>query len=289
MFYGVDSHHPNLLRQIEATLVTLTEKHQNITTKILINGTFDDELGLHLFNQSKRPPAGIVSLYENSVLSDLEECAPFLLSADSPRLPRLLERSDGVPMFSILQSPLTIHGLQRHFSAFLQVRTPSDGRCFPLAFSDTTCSEDILQNLNENQRNAFCAGFAAWHLVNREGKLTTINGTCFDAASYAPPALGDANAINITDKQFAGLIDSGEADYILRQLFENSPSSVKDHISSVTFHQIRQLLPELNKRELTQEEERYTLIAEAIRLPDFYKALDMLDTVQKLRASSDSK
>ncbi|KAF3996742.1 DUF4123 domain-containing protein [Glaciimonas immobilis] len=281
MNYGVDPHHPDLLGQIEATLAALTEKHPDLITTLLINGTFDDELASEFFMQSKGLRTGVVSLYENSVLSGLEECAPFLLTAEMTRLPRLLARSQGVPMFSLLQSTLTIHALQRHFSAFLQVRTPSDGLCFPLRFSDAMCSQNILRCLNDAQRIKFCSGFTAWHLVNRGGTLTTIEGTCFNATSYTPPIVSADNAIDITDKQYARLIHGGEAAYLLCHFARTVPALVTGAPLSIKYTMITSMLAAMDRRDIMDDTERRDLLSHALRMSDRERAVAMLDAAQQ--------
>ena len=282
IYYGLDPYHPELLSQIEATLTEVSTKHAQLSTFVLIDGTFDDDFGMEMWKKSRSENSEVMSLYDKTVLSELEECAPFLIAMTAMNLPGVLKSCAGKPMLSILQSPLTIHALKRHFAPFLQIRTTSDGMCFSLPFSDTICSEDILYSFDTAQRTAFCSGFAKWHLINHKGTLTTIDGTCFDAASYLPSAVGESNAIDITDKQYAWLIDSGEADYILRELAKQPFALPPDQPPSMLFPRIRTLLLAMDKRDITVDHERHVLVAQSLQLPDYFCALDMLDEAQKL-------
>lgn len=280
MHYGVDPHHPDLSSAIETTLIDYFNKHHDLFVYALVDGTFDDTLGTELWAHSQQSDSGIVSLYEKAPLSQLEECAPFLMPLTRELLPRLLMHGNGKPMLSILQSPLSIGSLQRHFAGFLQIRTASDGLCFPLRFADTVCSQDTLAMFNDAQRTAFCSGFMAWHLINRQGTLTTVAGTCLDAASYTPPALGEANALDITDKQYAWLIDSGEEDYILSDLAERAPELIAQRKSSVLYSMISELLTAMDERRIRNGPERQELAAQALMLPDRQQALALLDAAR---------
>ncbi|MEB0165382.1 DUF4123 domain-containing protein, partial [Glaciimonas sp. CA11.2] len=236
---------------------------------------------IEMWKKSRSENSDVVSLYDKTVLSELEECAPFLIAITAMNLSGVLKNCEGKPMLSIMQSPLTIHALQRHFAPFLQIRTPSDGLCFSLPFSDTICSEDILYSFDAAQRKAFCSGFAKWHLINRKGTLTTIDGTCIDTASYVPSAVGESNAFDITDKQYAWLIDSGEADYILRHFAQNIPAITAQRKPSQLYAMITDLITGLNRREILNDPERRKLIAHALVMPDREQAMALLDEAQK--------
>ncbi|MGS0743140.1 DUF4123 domain-containing protein [Glaciimonas sp. GG7] len=284
MSYAVDPYHPALLRQIDATLASHINKHAALLTYLLIDGTFDDISSRELWEDSQKNQPDIVSLYDTTALAELEECSPFLLIANPERIAQLLQRSAGIPMLSLLQSPLSIHALQRHFAPFLQVRTPSDGLRFPLPFADTLCSEDILQSFDAEQRSAFCSGFTVWHLINREGTLTSITGTCVDAAAYVVGAVGEANAIDITDKQYARLIDCGEADYLQHHFTKTIPELVTQYRPSTLHTMITELLAAMNRRDIDHDAERRKLLIHALRMSDRGQALALLDAAQKYGA-----
>ncbi|MGS0743637.1 DUF4123 domain-containing protein [Glaciimonas sp. GG7] len=281
MYYGVDPHHPDLLKQTQTTLADYASRHDNLFTYLLVDGTFDDDLAADLWKYSQDPATDIVSLYDRTALAELEECAPFLLPISATWCDLLLQRSEGVPMLSFLQSPLTLQSLQRHFAAFLQVRTPSDGmRCW-LRFADTVCSQNILRILDDAQRSAFCSGFTAWHIINREGTLNSIDGSCMDAATYIPSIVFAENAIDITDEQFGLLIESGEADYLLCNLGEKAPAIIADRKASALYAMIAELLAEMDKRAIKKEVDRAHLIFDALQMPNKYAAFALLDAAQE--------
>ncbi|MFC5473376.1 DUF4123 domain-containing protein [Paraherbaspirillum soli] len=281
MYYGVDPHHPDLIGLIETAAGKLSDERVRPDVIAMIDGCFDDDLALRFWKHSRQYEQVIVPLYAHSCLSGLEECAPFLLYLTRSNLLGFLKQSAGKPMLSILQSPLSLAGLQRHFAAFLQIRTPSDGLCMPLRFADTMCSEKVLAMFDDGQRAAFCSGFSAWHLINREGTLTTIAGTCVDLASYTPPVVAEANAIDITDKQYARLIDSGEAEYILCNLDEMAPHITTVHKASILYRVIVELLAGMDRRGIKNDLERRNLIRGALQMPDKFEVLALLDAAQK--------
>ncbi|WP_211467414.1 DUF4123 domain-containing protein [Collimonas silvisoli] len=281
MYYGVDPHHPELSSLIQTIISATIEKHGKLYVYALIDGTFDDNVGHQLWEYSKQADTGVVSLYDNTVLSGYEECAPFLVNLSSENLPTLLKLSEGKPMLSIVQSPLPIKALQQHFAAFLQIRTTSDGMRMVLRFADTMCSQNVLNMFNDTQRSAFCSGFTAWHLINRKGMLTTIDGTCLDMTAYMPPAVGEGNAIDVTDRQYAALIDAGEADYILCDLAKQAHFLVAERTSSTLYSMISGLLKQLTEYGIKKDKERYALVAQAIMLPERDQALALLEDAQK--------
>jgi hypothetical protein len=277
MYYGVDPHHPELFSQIEAALSAHLGQREDLHAYALIDGTFDAAFGAQLWALSKQADSGVVPLYDNTPLSELEKCAPFLARLSLEQLPGSLKRCDDKPMLSFLQSPLTINRLQRHFAAFIRVRTPSDGLCFTLRFADTVCSLDALEMFNDAQRAAFCSGFTAWHLINRQGTLTTIAGTCGDAVSYLPPAVTDNCAQDICERQYAMLVDSGDADYILCNLAETAPEITEQRQPSVLYTMVAGLLIAMDQRGIKNNAQRERLVAQALMLPDRQQALALLD------------
>ncbi len=281
MYFGVDPHHPELNSLVQTTVSATIEKRGKLYVYALVDGTFDDDVGRQLWEYSKQADTGVVSLYDNTVLSGYEECAPFLMNLSPENLPKLLKFSDGKPMLSLLQSPLPIRVLQQHFAAFLQIRTTSDGMRMVLRFADTMCSQNVLNMFNEAQRSAFCSGFTVWHLINRKGTLTTIDGTCLDATTYVQPAVGEGNAIDITDKQYVGLIDAGEADYILCALAKQAYRLVAERTPSTLYSMIRGLLKQLTEYGIKKDKERYALVAQAIMFPERDQALALLEDAQK--------
>ncbi|WP_211453413.1 DUF4123 domain-containing protein [Collimonas antrihumi] len=281
MYFGVDPHHPELNDLILTTAGELVEKYGKLYMYALVDGAFDDDVGLRLWKHSQQSDSSVVSLYDNTRLSGYEECSPFLLNLTQKNLPPLLAASEGKPMFSILQSPLTIDALQRHFAAFLQIRTTSDGLCMLVRFADTMCSQNMLNMFNDAQRSAFCSGFTAWHLINRKGTLTTIDGTCLDATAYTPPVIGEDNAIDITDRQYVGLIDSSEADFILCNFAETVPQIVVGRTASTLYTMIAGLLKEMDLRGIKKDTDRRNLIVDALMMPDRYQALALLDAAQE--------
>lgn len=282
MYFGVDPHQPDLYDLIESAVRDCIGKHGQSNVIALVDGTFDTALGQELWEYSKRSDSGVVALYDNSALSGLEECAPFLLSMSPERLSQLLAISAGKPMFSIFQTPLAIDALQRHFSAFLQIHTPSEKLHLPLRFADTTCSENVLKMFSDAQRTAFCSGFTVWHLINRKGALTTIQGTPDETASYMPPAIGEANSVEITDKQYVWLMNSSEADFILCDLAKESPRHVGQRKASVLYSMIEGLLKQLTERGINNDRDRYLLAVRSLMFSEQHEALKLLDEAQEL-------
>ncbi|MQR00189.1 DUF4123 domain-containing protein [Glaciimonas soli] len=292
--FGIDPHHPELSQKLtEAFNKTHAQyaQHHNeqgnqqadkLYAYALVDGTFDDaNLGKQLWELSQENDSGIVSLYDNTSLSGFEECAPFLVNLSSDNLKNLLVYGADKPMLSFLQTPLNKKALQRHFAAFLCIHTPSDGLRFPLRFSDTMCSIDILEMLDETQLEMVLSGFTAWHLINRKGTVTTIAGDCMDLASYIAPNIGEKNAIDITDRQYVRLIDSGEADGMLCGFIKNTPQITSGRTASKVFAMITELLTEMDTRGIKDDINRRQLMVKTLLMPDKYHAIEVLDTAQK--------
>ncbi|WP_211453597.1 DUF4123 domain-containing protein [Collimonas antrihumi] len=281
MYFGVDPHHPELNSLIQTTISATIERHGKLRVYALVDGVFDDNLGRQLWALSNQTDTGVVSLYDNTVLSGYEECAPFLMNLSPENLPKLLKFSVDKPMLSVLQSPLSLGAMQQHFAGFLQIRTTSDGVRMPLRFADVMCSQNALKMFNDAQHSAFCSGFTAWHLINRKGTLTSVDGTCLDAATYIRPAVGEGNAIDITDRQYVDLINGGEADFILCDLAKKAFPVVAERTPSVLYSMISALLKQLTVYRINNDAERYALVTQAIMLPEREQALTLLEDAKK--------
>ncbi|MQR00239.1 DUF4123 domain-containing protein [Glaciimonas soli] len=286
MYHGVDPHHPELQSQIVTAISNTIAEHEAQQGKLhayaLVDGVYDKALGLQLWENSQQSDTGVVSLYGDSSISGYEEVSPFLIRLGKNNLPQLLAYGQGKPMLSFLQTPLSLTALQRHFAPFLQVHTPSDRLRFVIRFADTLNTLNILETLSETQLEAFRFGFTAWHVINRKGTLTTIAGTYVDAASYAATEIGEANAIDITNRQYGRLVADTEADTILCSLAEEAQQLIKGRKASVLYNMISNLLGEMTLRGINSEPERYALMMKAITFSDRTYALELLDQAQKI-------
>src|SRR5450830_966768 len=172
MFFGVDPHQENLPELLDAALQAIEQAHQQqaespLHTYALIDGAFDDAWGSALlWQQSQAVKVHYVrSLYTQSRLEALEECAPFLVIVDHDNrarmLTNLLARTGGKPMLTFIQSPLDLFALQKHLVRFSQIETP-DTLVLPLRFADSVGLPDILEVFDEDQRTALLSGVTVW-------------------------------------------------------------------------------------------------------------------------------
>ncbi|MBB3213224.1 hypothetical protein FHW67_002513 [Herbaspirillum sp. Sphag1AN] len=293
MIFGIDPHEDKLAESLDAALLTceqtarLNQASPSLHTYALIDGAFDRDWGQRLLLQQLRTQPSyeqyLRSIYTDSRLEVLEECAPFLLRVSPElrltKLERLLAKTNGKPMLSFIQSPLDLITLQRHLLGFSQVETP-DTLVFPLRFADTICFPVIVEALSEPQRNALMAGIAAWHIVNRSGGISTFVGTCFDVENDVAPVGEQTNYIHFTDAQFAQVVAGAEADTLYKEMAASDDAIPHQPKASVLIGQLQAALYEMDKRHISGEKIRKELAFASLTLPDAQAMHSLLDVAQ---------
>jgi hypothetical protein len=290
MFFSVDPHQDNLTELLDAALYVIEQAHQQqaelpLHTYALIDGAFDDAWGSALlWQQSQAVKVHYVrSLYTQSRLEALEECAPFLVIVDydnrARMLANLLARTGGKPMLTFIQSPLDLFALQKHLVRFSQIETP-DTLVLPLRFADSVGLPDILEVFNADQRAAILSGVTAWHTIDRRGGVATISGTCYDAALYKTPGYGDVDCIPFTEAQYVALVDSAEADEILAEVVDSTTTLYHDEKISTLFEKIKTALGAMDQRHIKDAEDRRVLARRSLSARNGNEIAAMLDVYQ---------
>lgn len=279
-FFGTAPYQPDLADKLANAFQSAAHRVQMLSRTeaplhvyFLVDCAFDARWGRsHLF-ELDRPGATDFrrSLYMGTRLEALKESSPFL-SLIQPHLVQesiesALSDSDGKPMFSAIQSPLSLAALQTHLRRFCQIQTP-DSLVFPLRLADSIGLPDILDAFDEQQRGALLSGFTAWHTINRQGGVFTIDGTCHDADSYTLPAVGEDDCIPFTDAQFVQLVDSAEGDEMLVMLFEERRALFSTAQPSVVFERVKTILKALDTRGINDMQARRNAVKRYIALSD---------------------
>lgn len=284
-FFGNDPHQDNLSTRFLETFETKRQcrqqhlkqppdqAHTPLHLYALIDGAFDNEWGKFLWRrQTKTANADVLrSLYAGTRLEGMQECSPFLVRIDSEtqlvQCQEMLHNSASKPMLTFIQTPLELAALQNHLGRFCQIQTP-DSLVFPLRLADSIGLPDILDAFDEQQRGALLSGFTAWHTINRQGGVFTIDGACHDADSYTLPAVGEDDCIPFTDAQFVQLVDSAEGDEMLVMLFEERRALFSTAQPSVVFERVKSILKALDTRGINDMQTRRNAVKRYIALSD---------------------
>ncbi|AKZ63360.1 hypothetical protein F506_12380 [Herbaspirillum hiltneri N3] len=287
MFFGVDPHQDNLPALLDAALHATEQAHRQqvdtpLHTYARIDGAFDDAWGSALlWQQSQAVKVHYVrSIYTESRLEALEECAPFLVIVEHDNRMRLFEnllaRTGGKPMITFIQSPLDLFALQKHLVRFSQIETP-DTLVLPLRFADSVGLPDILEVFDADQRAAILSGVTAWHTIDRQGGVTTITGACRDAALYATPDYGDVDCIPFTEVQFVALVDSAESDEILAEVVDRATKLYQHEKISTLFAKIKTALAQMDQRHIKDAQDRRALARRSLTVRNINEMTIMLD------------
>lgn len=272
-YYGVDHHAPDLVLQIERAV----ESHVRSAgvgvhhVHALIDGATDEAFGNELLASSSEPRSAVRAIYEGTPLGAAGSCGLFLWNVERNELPVLLARCSGRPMLGFIQTPLDMDQMRMHLASFTRGETP-DGLKLALRIADPIRLHDLLVAFGTHLQSRLRSGFAAWHLIGRDGNLLTWTGT---ATPDQKPHLRTL-PWPLTDDAFARLMESSEADEMLCSVV-NECGHIPTTGSSVDLRcRVHELLDVVDTHGVKNSDQRQQLILNAIAQPDTPAALHWL-------------
>ncbi|WP_412556613.1 DUF4123 domain-containing protein [Xylophilus sp. GOD-11R] len=170
---------------------------------------------------------------------------------------------NGVPALSFIQSPLDLNDLQRHLAAFTVAHTTDQLR-MALRIADPIFLRVVVSALGPQAETCLRAGFAAWHLIGRDGHLTTWAGSA--ATSIAPP-VPDGRWI-LSDAGFNAIVGSGEADALMCAAVRREPSLAERTRACELHRRTVALVTVLDRQKVESPAERSRLVRKALRFDD---------------------
>jgi hypothetical protein len=133
--------------------------------------------------------ATVVALYDGVYeADDLMRISPCLmpLPEDAERFDavctKLLQRTAGRPMFSLLRTTYRLAELTAHLRRQLEART-ENGDAFLMRFADTRCLPVLAGALTVAQRGRFFAGIDTWWIFDRTAALVPVDAQAIDTAN----------------------------------------------------------------------------------------------------------
>ena len=161
--------------------------------------------------------------------------APHLIRLDEVQtttqaefLTDLLNLSSGIPVLAALDASDDLTSLSDCLTWFAQAFTP-DGLELYCRFADTRITPELLQVLDAEQKLRLQQNILQWQIVNRMGTLEALLPNIKPQLDDDPSPFQkfiSSKAFTLSDAQFAGLMDSAEADQIFQNLCENNPTMV---------------------------------------------------------------
>lgn len=141
------------------------------------------------------------------------DVSPFVLPFDpvDRALESVLRACQGWPMVSVIETPEPWPEVAARLAAWCIVE--ADGQRFNFRFADTRRLPVVLKTLDQPQRGQFAGPAVAWGYIGRDGKWYTV----------ALDGSGSAIATNpqLTDAQFAALVEDSRADEVLARLADH--------------------------------------------------------------------
>lgn len=272
-YYGVDHHAPDLGLQIERAIESHVRSAETGVHHIhaLIDGATDESFGNELMASSREPRSVVRAIYEGTPLGAAGSCGPFLWNVHRADLPALLARCSGRPMLGFIQTPLDLEQTCLHFASFTRGQTP-DGLKLALRIADPIRLHDLLVAFGTHLQSRLRSGFAAWHLIGRDGNLITWTGT---ATLDQKPHLRTL-PWPLTDDAFARLMESSEADEMLCSVVERCRSLYTPGASVELHQRVRELLDVIETLRVENLDQKRKLMRTALALPDTPAAVHWL-------------
>jgi hypothetical protein len=235
MWFAVSPYAPDLHERLLRCMQEVVAANPALRLYALVDTALDEAFlkkyrANHLTDQT-------ASLYAGTELDAVADVSPVLvpLSCEPAlRLKTLLRLADGKPMLSFLASPLALEPLKTHFLPFLEVET-EDGEQLVLRFADTRILPVLFTTLDHMQQSALLSPIAHWWSIDRMGDLCALPLPAYDPATYRTAA-APFQVLPLSDRQFAAMVDWGEADSIIEQLRLIAPEQC-DEFEPGTLHQ----------------------------------------------------
>lgn len=272
-----DRHHPDLAKIIAQAVQNCLQKHPSTNVYALLDAPWDMNWAEELWASSQTAPSKVQCIYTDTALAGLEKYSLFLIPVVRSDLEALLQRANCGPMLSLIQTTLSLEQLRQHLARFARLQT-SDGQWLLQRWGYSLMVSAMIQTLSPTQRELLHSGFAAWHLINRQGTLDTIQGS-MDAAL----ALGThdtegmlEHGYAMSDRAFAALLDANEADALLSAIYESAPQILQGRTPSVVHNMASWVLQRMKELGIPQGQKQIQLLAQAIMQPTADAALALL-------------
>ncbi|MFC5473480.1 DUF4123 domain-containing protein [Paraherbaspirillum soli] len=264
MYCAYDRHTVELPAALGSAMDRCLERHPDAYLYALIDSAFAPEEVAALAGTAS---AAAVAIYADTPLQGFEELSPLLVQFPQDKaqrdalVARWLELCNGKPMLSFIASALDIGHLKQHFSAFLQIRDDSKQRYF-LRFADVCTTQDILDCLQPEQKQAWLNGMYAWWIIARNGGLQSLGGTPTAPVAAVP---NDWHDQHISDAQLIRLGQKSEADSWLSHLHETRPELFAQHQPSVLYQKTSRLLQQLDQQQVREDRVRLRQVLELLK------------------------
>lgn len=175
------------------------------------------------------PNAHVLELYSNTGFEQLKDISPCIISMPdeialrAKAIKTLLTHANGKPMLSFLSSQMEAAPLKNHLQSILEIET-SDGQHLVLRFADTRILPVLIEVLDSDQRQAALGPIDNWLVINRMGRLQTLHLKKNDIQHNPNSALPlQFSRLQLSDKQFAAMLNAAEPDAIIEQLWKIVP------------------------------------------------------------------
>ncbi|MBN9411490.1 MAG: DUF4123 domain-containing protein [Burkholderiales bacterium] len=264
-YVGVDWHVDDLQDQIESAVADHARDASAAPHRIhaVIDGAMNEPLGRELLVRSRVPASDVRAVYDATPLASADECGIFVWNLHHEDLAPLLARCDGQPMLSFIQSPLGVDDVALHLASFTCGQTP-DGLRLALRIADPIALHDLVLALGAEAQDHLRAGFAAWHLIARDGHLRTWSGRATDSAiSYRR-----STPWPMSDAAFVQLVHHAEADEILCMNGVANASPWYPGRSTELHERIQRLLELLDRHGIQDAGIRRQMVLDAMRMQD---------------------
>lgn len=275
MFFPCDPYQVDLLSQLEAVVAGVSMGASDVLLYALVDGASNPNWGAQMRAAAQRDPQRTQSLYQQTSLQDAQEYSPFLCAIEPQDMGAFLTRASGMPMLSFLQSDMNIDALRENFAPFLLVGT-GDAQRFPIRWAYPLAVPLLMEVLGTITSQQLCSGFRAWHLITREGGLHSVAGSAATRGGVVKAPV-DQRRIDISQSDFARLVDAAEADALLISLLENFPALMHGRLPSALYQLTVEALQAMTRRGIEAQSERRSLLITLLNAKESVDVTDFLD------------
>jgi hypothetical protein len=166
-------------------------------------------------------------LYDRGRLAALKSASPVLyeLPVEQPRacesvVRKLTRYAAGRPLLSFVCTAMSADECAASMREVLEVET-ADGQPFLLRLADTRVLEALPRALAPTTWARVCRGLQGWYIVNRYGRLETLE---MPGPAEGIPA--PSGRLHLSDAELSGLLDLGEPDALIAALAEGFPETL---------------------------------------------------------------
>lgn len=162
------------------------------------------------------------SVGETSSLAAIKNHLPFVVplgeAPSAKEISRLIGAAKRNPMISFIASRTDAKGLARELQQLLIAHT-DDGMRWPLRFADTRVLPVLLGQLSgAKNHHALSADISAWWWPRRDGRTDVFINT-----GTAKPSGPENQRLELSDKQFANMMNAAQPDAVIAQLHQACP------------------------------------------------------------------